>query len=313
MDTSFLRAAEVWVSSADGTLLEYAAGAFGPARRFEAISAAMCFGRGEGLPGRAWDEGRPQLLRSFTDANFRRRAAAEAAGYDCAVALPVFAGGALRAVLVLYAAHAAGAASALELWHRDARVTTDLTLVDGAYGDNAASFESISHDTTLPRGVGLPGLALQRGEAVFIADLAAAGARFVRGEAAAASGLRRGLALPVGGRDEDGHVVALLADAALPLARRIERWAPDGERLLRVEAFSELHDAHSGNGAFLPLVPAAGSIARAFATGVPRVNGVARDEPGAPAAAAAACGATILVALPVVWDDAVVEVVALYL
>lgn len=313
MDSAtFLRAAEVWTPSADGSLLEFAAGAFGPARRFAALSATMCFGRGEGLPGRAWEEGRPQLLDGFTDSHFRRRAAAEAAGFDCAVALPLTAGGTLRAVLVLYAAHGAQAASALELWHRDARVTTDLTLVAGAYGDNAASFESVSHDTTLPRGVGLPGLALQRGEAVFVADIAAAGERFVRGEAAVAAGLRRGLALPVGG-DADGHVVTLLADAALPLARRIERWAPDGERLRRVEAFSELHDAHAGATAWLPLAPAAGSIARAFTTGVPALNGLARDEPGAPAAAAAGCGATLLAALPVVWEDAVVEVLALYL
>lgn len=68
----------------------------------------------------------------------------------------------LSAVLVFFCGHDPAQASALELWHHDARITTDMTLVDGAYGPNAQPFESISHETYLPRGVGLPGLAWQR-------------------------------------------------------------------------------------------------------------------------------------------------------
>ncbi|MEF7613833.1 GAF domain-containing protein [Aquincola sp. MAHUQ-54] len=314
MTTTFIRAAEVWAPSDDGQLLEYRAGAFGTARRFEAISQSMCFGRGEGLPGRAWDEGRPQLLRQFDAAHFRRAAAAQAAGFTCAAALPFFTGDVLKAVLVVYCAHGAGAASALELWHQDPRVTTDMTLVDGAYGPGAQTFESISHDTTLPRGVGLPGLAWQRGEGVFMEDITDGTGRFLRAAYASSAGLQRGLALPAGARSAESHVLTFLAGASLPLAQRVERWAP-GEnraRLHRVEAFSELHGGRSQADASLPL-DGAGSIAQAFASGMPAINAHPRSEPGAPAAAAAGIGATALIVVPVQWEDEVSEVVALYL
>jgi len=75
MTSTFIKAAEVWLPSNDGTLLEFGSGAFGAARRFAAISREMCFGRGEGLPGRAWDEGRPILLPRFEGSNFRRNSA----------------------------------------------------------------------------------------------------------------------------------------------------------------------------------------------------------------------------------------------
>jgi hypothetical protein len=316
---SFIRAAEVWTPSDDGSLLVLASGAFGAARRFAAISRQMCFGRGEGLPGRAWDEGRPVLLKRFDGANFRRTDAAHAAGFSCAVALPLFVADAFSAVLVVFCGHAAGAASALELWHHDARVTTDMTLVDGAYGPGAQDFESISHETYLPRGVGLPGLAWQRGEAVFVEELPASTARFVRAAQAAEAGMRRGLAIPVGSRVEDGHVVAFLAGATLPLAQRIERWVPDRASacLRRAFAFSELHGRYSNLDAEVPLTPAppgaTASIVQAWSSGVPAINEQPVDEVGAPAAAAASVGARALLAIPVVWDGAVVEVVALYL
>ena len=74
---TFIRATEVWLPSADRTLLEFGGGLFGGATHFAAISRQMCFGRGEGLPGQAWDEGRPILLKQFEGSNYRRTAAAK--------------------------------------------------------------------------------------------------------------------------------------------------------------------------------------------------------------------------------------------
>ena len=315
MTPTFIKAAEVWVPSADGTLLEFGSGGFGPARRFASLSRSMCFGRGEGLPGRAWEEGRPVLLRQFEGTVFQRTAAARAAGLSCALALPLFLHDRLTSVLVVFCGHVPGQSGALELWHHDPRITTDMTLVDGAYGDDTQHFEAISQQTYLPRGVGLPGLAWQRGKAVFVADLPATPGRFLRAEEAAAAGLLRGLAIPVGSRLADRHVVAFLASARLPLARRIERWVPDEAtaQLRRVEAFSELHGGRSSDEAHLPLSSTGSSLAKALRSGMPIINDYPADEPGAPAAAAVAIGATALLTIPVVWEDAVVEVVALYL
>lgn len=315
MTATFIKAAEVWIPSADGTLLEFGCGGFGPARSFATISRSMCFGRGEGLPGRAWEEGRPVLLRQFEGSIFQRTAAARTAGMDCAIALPLYLHDRLTSVLVVFCGHVPGQAGALELWHHDPRITTDMTLVDGAYGPGAQAFEAISQETYLPRGVGLPGLAWQRGEAVFVEDLPAAPGRFLRSEEAAAAGLLRGLAIPAGSRLADRHVVAFLASARLPLAHRIERWVPDAAQseLRRVEAFSELHGGRSSGIAQLPLSSTGSSLVKALQRGVPVINDFPADEPGSPAAAAVGIGATALVAIPVVWEDAVVEVVALYL
>lgn len=318
MSSTFIKAAEVWLPSEDGTLLEFGSGAFGPARRFAAISREMCFGRGEGLPGRAWDEGRPVLLPRFEGSNFRRVAAAHDAGLACAVALPLFVHDSLSSVLVIFCGPnaAADAASGLELWHHDARITSDMRLVDGAFfGANAHAFESASRDTYLPRGVGLPGAAWQRGEAVFLENLPAAPGRFLRAQEAAEAGLLRGLAIPAGSKLEDSHVVSFLADAKLPLARRIERWGPDaaGALLRRVYAFSELHGGASLVEATLPLSATTGSIVKAWRSAMPAINDFPASEPGAPAAAATAIGSWALLAIPVVWGDEVVEVVALYL
>ncbi|CAN7521171.1 GAF domain-containing protein [Variovorax sp. LjRoot130] len=314
MTSTFIKAAEVWLPSDDGSLLEFGSGAFGAARRFAAISREMCFGPGEGLPGRAWDEGRPILLRQFEGSNFRRISAARDAGLDCAIALPLFVHDRLTSVLVIFCGHEAAAASCLELWHHDARITSDMRLVDGAFGANAQAFESASLETYLPRGVGLPGLAWQRGEAVFMENLPTTG-RFLRAHEAADAGLLRGLAIPVGSRLDDSHVVTFLAGATLPLARRIERWVPaaPGGLLQRVYAFSELHGGASLIEATLPLSAPMGSIARAWLSGVPAINDWPASEPGAPAAAATAIGSWALLAIPVVWESEVVEVVALYL
>lgn len=129
----------------------------------------------------------------------------------------------------------------------------------------------------------------------------------------------RGLALPVGSRLDDCHVVTFLAGAQLPLAQRIERWVADDARtsLRRDCAFSELHGGRSSVAATLAIDPndpaSAGSIVRAWHTGVLVISEQPAAEEGAPAAAAAAIGAAALLAIPVVWDGVVAEVVALYL
>ena len=56
----------------------------------------------------------------------------------------------------------------------------------------------------------------------------------------------------------------------------------------------------------------AGAIGKAFASGVPVVNEAAGTEPGSVGSSAAAAGLASLIALPVVSEGEVSEVVALY-
>jgi hypothetical protein len=221
---SFIRVVETWVPSQDGTLLEFHEGLYHAAPHFGALSRSMCFGRGEGLPGRVWDAGRPLLLPRFEGSYFLRTPAAQAAGLRCAVALPCFRGEALAAVMVLLCGDDTVGAGAIELWHHDPRIGSDMTLVDGWFGDGSGGFEALSRDAYLPRGVGLPGRAWQSGEPVHLPDLQAEGARFLRSPEADAAGLQQGLAVPLETRAEAVCVLTVLASHHLPIARRLQRW-----------------------------------------------------------------------------------------
>lgn len=306
---TFIRAVEVWTPSADNTLLELDNGLFGSAPHFGALSRTMCFGRGEGLPGRVWEEGHPLLLKHFKGSYFRRIAAADAAGLTCGIAVPWFRAGKLTAVLVIFCGDVLAHEGAIELWRNDPRVTGDMTLADGYYGTRAEALESLSRETWLPRGAGLPGLAWQRGGAVFIDDLGTS-SRFLRGEAAEAAGIQRGLAFPCPTPGDASWVISFLSASETPIARRMESWVPedDGKRL-RLAYVSGQAGPGAGE---VQLERAAGTIGRAFLTGVPAVSEKASGEPGGVGNTATAAGLGGLVAIPVLVDEVVAEVVVLY-
>lgn len=315
---TFIRVAEVWVPSSDGSLLELQQGLYDAAPTFGAASRALCFGRGEGLPGRAWDAGRPQLLASLAGTYFRRAAAASAAGLGSAIGVPIFAGTRLTSVVVLLCGEGEGDAAqvgAVELWHNDPRITSDLTLADGTFGSTGALLETLSRDSYLPRGAGLPGLAWQRGAAVFIENIGESH-QFLRTQTAARAGIVRGLAVPCGTPRHETWVLSLLSSATTPIARRVESWIADDGDLQLQRAFGHCEAL----GGALPAGPASacapvalGAIGRAW------VSATAQAAPGEDAAGDAlapelrAAGLRGLLAIPVVADDGLVsEVVALY-
>lgn len=277
MNASFLRIAEIWLPSLDHAQLEFGGGLFGPAKVFASATPSLRFGLGEGLPGLAWQEGRPILLKDFDSPHFLRGAAARQSGLGCAVAWPIIVGSVFKAVVVLFGGSEEARSGAIELWHNQPRVTTDMTLVDGYYGMASNSFEVLSKDTFLPRGTGLPGLAWQRGETVFMEDLGAS-PRFLRGATAAEAGITRGLAMPCPARTEENHVLTLLSVQGTPIAQTIESWAPDAERrhLQRSAGFGK-----GGLGA-APMALATATdqpLARAYLAGLPTIDGGAINIP----------------------------------
>lgn len=328
MNNTFIRVAEVWEPSADGALLELSGGLYGAAPAFGALSQGLCFGRAEGLPGHAWDEGRPILLERFENSFFRRTAAAQAAGLGCALALPVFVdapvaadamGGQapsaqdrLSCVVVLLCGEAAVHQGAIELWHNDPRLSGDMALKQGYFGRDSQPLETLSRDAWLPRGAGLPGQAWQR-EAVVYMDALDGQARFLRAQTAAAAGIVRALALPCSGRGRESWVLSLLSSQTTPIARRVESWLPDGTGLLQ-RAFGHCESAGAlpSDGLSLPSGEAGGVIGQAHAQGR---AGVLADLSGAPAAlldGIRSAGLGSMLALPVVVEGQVSEVLALY-
>jgi hypothetical protein len=240
---SLIRMAEVWVPSAEHSLLEWSCGAYDAAPAFGALSKTLCFGRAEGLPGHAWDEQRPILLPALAGSYFMRTPAAQAAGVQCAVAWPVFAEERLCSVVVLLCADPAAHGGAIELWHNDPRVTGDLTLAAGCFGPEAQDLAALAHDAYLPRGSGLPGLAWQQEAAVWMDTLPSA-KHFLRAETAERAGLVHGLGLPCAVPTRDSWVLALLAARHHPIAPRLESWRLDQGQGLWHRAFG--HDQNDG-------------------------------------------------------------------
>lgn len=321
----FIKAAEVWRLAPEAGLLEFGDGWTDGVPQFHVTSRAMCFGRAEGLPGQAWDEGHPVLLKQFEGTRFRRARAAREAGLHCAVAVPFFVHDRLTSVLVLFCGEPDGQSGAIELWRNDPRVTGDMLLVDGHYGAlpdaSGIAFEAASRDTFLPRGGGLPGLAWQRGAAVLIDDLAAS-PRFVRADEARAAGIERGLAIPCATTADDAWVLALLSTRGQPVASRVEVFAPEESgtsagtaarpptQLQRVLGHCET-DGPLPAGVAVALD--GGPVGDAFVNGMPTITADLAAAPCAICADAAAAGCLAMVAVPVICDGAVVEVVLLYL
>ena len=311
---TFIRVAEVWVPDHERTLLEFGGGLYGGARRFGSISRSMCFGRGEGLPGQAWESGRPIVLKQFEGANFRRTQAAAAEGLTCGIALPFFAGDLLTAVLVLFCGDDEAHAGAIEVWRNDPNdpaAAKDMVLDDGYYGSTADAFEFISRRTSFRPGTGLPGLAWESGLPVFLPDLGKGG-RFLRADGAVKVGINRGFAIPCSTFGADVYVMAFLSALATPIVRRFESWlpGPDAGALRRHEGLCEKFGLLQADEERIER--GQGVIGRALTTCVPMVSEHAADEPGSVGLAVRAAGLDSMIALPVLRGGRVTAVVAWY-
>lgn len=305
-DTSaktFIEIAEVWVPEGDRLVLTQ--GNYGAHQGFAAASAPESFGKGEGLPGKAWAEARPVVLKGFEGSYFKRTEAAKAAGLTAAVAVPVFAGTTLRAVLVVLCADDAERVGAIEVW---AEREGMLMLDDGYYGA-ARHFEWVSQHTHFPPGEGLPGGVWAADTPILMRDLGS-GYRFIRADSAGKAGLTTGLGLPVPVPGGKTYVLTLLSARGTPIARRFEVWDARAARVGQ-SAEAVLADGICAREGKLwdednprRITAWAGPIGRVLATGLPLVEG---GGAGLPA------GYSSMVALPIHGSGGIDHIVAWYL
>jgi hypothetical protein len=270
---TFIRAVEFWLPDATGTLLEFGGGFYGDANRLQASSQNLCFGRGEGLPGQAWDTGHPVMLTKLQVPLFRRAAAAQAHGLTSAVALPSFVGEQLRAVTVLFCGSDQDHAGAIELWHNDPEENVDLNLQDGYYGTTGDTFEFLSRHTSFRAGTGLPGRAWDTQAPVFMPDLGR-GSGFLRADSAVKVGINRGFAVPCSSADGQNYVLAFLSALATPIARRVDVWAPDAMQSHLVHSFGFSEDDGAELSTNQDKLTFEDSLpGQVFSTGIPTLDG----------------------------------------
>lgn len=301
---TFIEVAEVWLPEGDRLVL--GSGSYGGLDDFAAASGEESFAKGEGLPGRAWEDARPVVLKGLEGSYFKRAEAARAAGLNSAVAVPIFAGTTLKAVLVVLCGDDEDRTGAIEIW-RDSDGL--LTLADGYYGA-ARHFEWVSQHTQFPRGQGLPGAVLASHTPMLMRDLGA-GYRFIRAESAGKAGLTTGLGLPIHTPGQD-FVLTLLSAKGTPIARRFEIWDARAARMGQSHQ-AELLDgicaregplwSDGNDGKTRRATAWQGPVGRVLGSGVPVV------ESGAPGVCA---GYQSMVALPVHRGSELTHIVAWY-
>ena len=206
-------AVELW--SAGPGLFELALGdcyhAGQSLERFARISRYVNFPQGAGLPGRVWEQTRPEIVPDVSAAKgFLRTSGDGGRELSVGLGIPLMSGVKLQAVLLLLSARRAPIARVHEIWEADANDATRIVRRHGVYGELkafGAASDNLSFAIT-GDGEGLPGRVWQSAEPLLIDNLDDLGA--ARREAAREARLTCGLAIPTVVADSVRYVTLLM-------------------------------------------------------------------------------------------------------
>lgn len=270
---NFIRVIEVWTPNESGEVLKLDAALYGELEEFGQLSAKTSFVYGEGLPGKAWQQKRPLVLKDFDATTFLRASAAREAGLTAAVAIPIFDGSELNAVLVMLCGDLSEATGAIEVWQDDD--LSGLALVDGYFGD-MERFAWLSKHIRFPPGSGLPGSVWQSGRAQVIGDLGHS-TSFMRAHNAVAAGIKTAIGIPFYSPDNKLDMAAVLTFLSAndtPIARRFEVWEEDLEAgdLRFVSGIDQATDQVESQDPGRRIARGEGLIGQTFESGVPSVS-----------------------------------------
>jgi len=311
MKTAFLRVTEIWVPTSDGKALELSRGDYGPLTEFADTAAKTKFEFGEGLPGLAWQHGRPVVMHELKKPLFVREEDAAKIGLTCGVAIPVIKGTEIQAVLTLFCGEDADHIGAIEVWHA-APNESDLSLHDGYFG-TASRFEFQSRNMTFRKGIGLPGLAWEEGTPHVMDDLGRT-KRFIRKDSAVTSGITRGIGIPLNCTAPGDWIITILSALDTPIARRFEVWhTNEAQDTLSFgvgicESGADLQSAY----AQLPISKGSSTLGRVLADSRPWLSLTMEGEDAKIAASCGSAELTKIFAMPVFAGDRMTSVMAWY-
>ncbi len=270
---TFIKVTEIWVPNKQRTQLEFGSGLYGGLVEFKAASEQQQFAYNEGLPGKAWAEGRPLVLKEFEQSYFKRTSAAKEVGLTCGIAIPIFSGDFLLAVVVFLCADDENHVGAIEVWSNQDSSEQSLKVIDGYYG-SLHHFEQISRDISVANDQGLAGLAWAQGLPVLIDDISKADG-FIRVHDAKQAGISMGIGIPVSDHLNSPYIMTFLSAKATPLAKRIQIWIPDlrGEQLICLEGYSKNTNELAQLFETTTVTKGVGALGRVWLTGMPVITG----------------------------------------
>ncbi|MDO9046780.1 MAG: GAF domain-containing protein [Methylobacter sp.] len=269
---TFIKVTEIWIPTKDRTRLGFSAGLYGALNEFRVASEKESFAYDEGLPGKAWAAGHPVVLTEFDHSYFKRTKSAKKAGLTCGIAIPVFSGEFIMAVVVFLCGDDQHHAGAIEVWSNSLEKNTELAVVDGYYG-TLDEFKSISRTMSFIKGSGLPGQVWETGMPVLIEDLGQAPA-FIRSPDAGKAGITTALGIPVSVVANQVYIMTFLSAKATPIAKRIQIWVPDenGQRLVCQSGYSRQNDELAEMFETISVRKGEGLLGRVWLTGVPAIR-----------------------------------------
>jgi hypothetical protein len=270
---TFIKVTEIWIPDKERTQLEFGSGLYGGLIDFKADSEQQQFAYNEGLPGKAWAAGHPIVLTEFEHSYFKRAAAANKAGLTCGIAMPVFSGDFLMAVVVFLCGDDEEHAGAIEVWCNNPVSKNRLNVMDGYYG-TLQHFENISRQISMPKGQGLAGVAWETGMPVLVHDISKADT-FIRASDAELAGITMGIGIPVSDNPEQPYIMTFLSAKATPIAKRIQIWIPDqqGKQLICQQGYSKNSNNLAKIFETITVNKGVGALGRVWLTGMPVITG----------------------------------------
>jgi hypothetical protein len=270
---TFIKVTEIWIPDKERTQLEFGSGLYGALTDFKSASEQQHFSYNEGLPGKAWAAGHPIVLKKFEHSCFKRTAAAYKAGLTCGIAIPVFSGDFLLAVVVFLCGDDEEHAGAIEVWCNNPESENTLKVMDGYYG-TLQHFGNISRQISMPKGQGLAGLAWETGMPVLINDIGKADT-FIRAGDAQQAGISMGIGIPVSDTLRQTYILTFLSAKATPIAKRIQIWIPDqqGNQLICQQGYSKNGNELAKIFETITVNKGEGALGRVLLTGMPVITG----------------------------------------
>ena len=269
---TFIKVTEIWIPTKERTRLEFSEGLYGDLNEFRVASEKESFAYDEGLPGKAWAAGHPVVLTEFDHSYFKRTKSAKKAGLTCGIAIPIFSGDFIMAVVVFLCGNDQYYSGAIEVWSNNTGGDAELAVSDGYYG-TLDDFESVSRTMKFTKGSGLPGKVWATGMPVLIEDLGLASA-FIRSADAKINGITTALGIPISAAGDQVYIMTFLSAKATPIAQRIQIWVPDesGQHLVCQSGYSKQNDELAEIFETMSVCKGEGLLGRVWLTGVPVIR-----------------------------------------
>ena len=223
--STFIKVIEIWTPTPDRRGLELADAIYGEFDELKRVSEQHVFQFDEGLPGKAWATATPQIITDLEHSYFQRKEAVARAGINAGIAIPIFAGEFLNAVVVFLCGVEESLAGAIELWGKQDEKSKQLNLLEGYYG-SLSKLEAASRDIKFAKGSGLPGSVWDYRIPMVVENMMDS-SLFQRASAASIEGITSAIGLPFSYYTDKEYVLTFLSANSTPIALRFEIWIPD--------------------------------------------------------------------------------------